>query len=77
MPGPKALSPSLRNFLAWPWGQNVACSWDGQTLTLQADNDFDEKGLALMDEFSDAIAACIMGTFGYGIRVVSIARLPE
>jgi hypothetical protein len=64
-------------FLCRPWHQNVMRNWDGQTLTLQADNDFDEKGLALMDEFSDAVAACVTGTFGYGIRLVSMARLAE
>ena len=36
--------------------QNV--TWLGTQLLLQADNDFDSKGLAL-DEFGDAISACI------------------
>jgi hypothetical protein len=44
----------------------------GLRLVLQADNDFDSNGLALMDEFSDAIAACIADRFDGGIDVVSI-----
>jgi hypothetical protein len=76
-PGADGAAAITEEFLSRPWHQNVVCSWDGQTLTLQADNDFDEKGLALMDEFSDAVSACVMGTFGYGIRLVSMARLAE
>jgi hypothetical protein len=38
-----------------PLYKNVKCEWDGSRLILQADNDFDSSGLALMDEFSDAI----------------------
>jgi hypothetical protein len=34
---------------------------------------FDSNGLALMDEFSDAIAACITDGFEGGIDVVSIS----
>ena len=29
-----------------PWHENVRCEWDGSQLVLQADNDFDSKGLA-------------------------------
>ena len=46
-----------------PWHENVTCVWDGSQLTLQAENDFDSNGLALVDEFSDAISACIEGGF--------------
>jgi len=74
--GPKGTVAIAEEFLSSPWLQNVMCNWDGQTLTLQADSDFDEKSLALTGEF-DAVAACVMGTLGYGIRIVSIARLSE
>ena len=42
-----------------PWHQNVHCSWDGARVILQADNDYDPSGEALLDEFSDAVCACI------------------
>ena len=35
------------------------CTWDGERLILQADNDYDPEGLALLDEFSDNISAFI------------------
>jgi hypothetical protein len=57
------------------WHRNVACQWDGSRLTLQADNDFDSDGLALMDEFSDAISACVGGIDG-DIVVESVTLLP-
>jgi hypothetical protein len=58
-----------------PWHQNVSCKWDGSQLILQADNDFDSDGLALLDEFSDAISACIEELFDGGIDIVSVSPL--
>lgn len=58
-----------------PWHKNVTCEWDGVRLVLQADNDFDSDGLALCDEFSDAISACIRDYFDGKIEVVSITPL--
>lgn len=58
------------------WHQNVHCGWDGSRLILQADNDFDSNGLALLDEFSDAISASITDGFDGGIDVVSGSTLP-
>jgi len=54
----------------------VICKWDGSQLILQADNDFDASGLALRDEFSDAISACIRDAFDGDIEVLSVAPLP-
>lgn len=59
-----------------PWQQNVRCEWDGQELLLFAENDWDADAKALLDEFSDAISACIPGTFGYGIEIRSISSDP-
>jgi hypothetical protein len=42
---------------------------------LQADNDFDSNGLALLDKFSDAIAASVKNGFDGGIDVVSARPL--
>jgi hypothetical protein len=60
-----------------PWHQNVSCEWDGSQLILQADNDFDSDGLSLLDEFSDAISACIEEGFDGGIDIVSVSPLPS
>ena len=57
-----------------PWHQNVHCSWDGRRLILQADNDIDSNGLALTDEFSDAIAAYVAELFDGKIKVESITE---
>jgi hypothetical protein len=45
--------------------------WDGSALILQADNDFDSNGLALLDEFSDAVSACVKDAFDGLIEVLS------
>jgi hypothetical protein len=60
-----------------PWHQNVLCEWNGQELLLHAESDWDVDGKALLDEFSDAISACIAGTFGYGLEVKSIIVVPS
>ena len=59
-----------------PWHSNVQCSWDGTRLILQADNQVDSSGLALMDEFSDAISAYIAELFDGEIKVESIVEVP-
>ena len=59
-----------------PWHANVTCVRDGSQLFLQADNDFDSNGLALVDEFSDAISTCIEGRFDGNIEVLSMRRMP-
>jgi hypothetical protein len=64
-------------FVHRPWHQNVRCSWDGTHLILTAENDFDADGLALTDEFSDEISACISGGFDGNLRVVSIMEVPR
>ena len=63
-------------FARRPWHKNVSCNWDGSRLILQADNDFDSDGLALMDEFSDAISACLKDVGNGSIVVQSITELP-
>ncbi len=60
-----------------PWHQHVTCKWNGSQLVLQADNDFDPGGRALVDEFSDAISACISIGFDGDIEIVSATPLPS
>jgi hypothetical protein len=57
--GAEAASDITEEFTHRPWHQNVRCEWDGSRLVLQVDNDFDSNGLALRDEFSDAISAML------------------
>lgn len=73
--GAVAARDITEEFTHRPWHKNVRCEWDGSRLVLQADNDFDSDGLALLDEFSDAIAATIKDGFGGSIDVVSVAPL--
>lgn len=58
-----------------PWHQDVICSWDGELLVLEAANDFDSDGLALHDEFSDVISACIHEGFDGDITILSVTSL--
>jgi len=58
-----------------PWHQNVTCVWDGSRLILQADDDFDSKGLTLLEEFSVVITACIKDGFDGDIEVLSVTTL--
>jgi hypothetical protein len=58
-----------------PWHENVQCEWNGAVLILIAENDYDSDGRALLDEFSDAIAACIAEGFDGNIRLVSVKEL--
>lgn len=74
--GEVAARDITEEFIHRPWHQNVRCEWDGSRLTLQGENDFDSNGLALLDEFSDAISASIADGFNGGIEVVSVSPLP-
>ena len=58
-----------------PWHSNVNCTWDGSRLILQADNDVDSDGLALLDEFSDCTAAYIKELFDGEIKIESITQV--
>jgi hypothetical protein len=73
--GPVAAQDITEEFSHRPWHKDVSCVWDGSALILQADNDFDSSGLALLDEFSDAISACIKDSFDGDLRVLSIREL--
>jgi hypothetical protein len=71
--GAVAARDITEEFANRPWHRNVHCEWDGSRLILQADHDFDSNGLALLDEFSDAISASITDGFDGGIDVVSVS----
>lgn len=73
--GLQAVTDVAEEFTHRPWHENVECKWNDGALLLSAENDYDPKGLALMDEFSDAISACTAADFGYRIRLVSATDL--
>lgn len=73
--GETAAREISEEFAHRPWHQNVRCEWDGSRLVLHAENDFDSNGLALMDEFSDAIAAVISEPLEGDIEIVSVAQV--
>ena len=54
---------------------DVHCWWDGRSLFLTAWNDFDDTGLALRDEFSDAISAYVKGSFDGEIETVEVLSM--
>jgi hypothetical protein len=53
------LDDLLQEFAERPWQTSVRCRWDNDQIFLLARNDYDSTGQALLDEFSDAICACI------------------
>ena len=73
--GVQAATDVAEEFTHRPWHENVECQWGDGVLLLSAENDYDPEGLALMDEFSDAISACLAADFGYSIRLVSATSL--
>ena len=73
--GEAAARDITEEFTHRPWHQNVRCEWDGSRLLLHAENDYDSNGLALMDEFSDAISACIDEPLEGNIEVLSVATV--
>lgn len=75
--GPSGTKAIREEFAHRPWHTNVKCTWDGLRLILQGDNDFDSNGLALMDEFSDAISACISNAGEGTIEFLSVDALAD
>jgi hypothetical protein len=55
-----------------PHHSNVACRFSGRDLILVAENDYDERGLALMDEFSDCISAYVREPLEGPVRILAI-----
>jgi hypothetical protein len=55
----EAVADMLSEFSERPWQQNVTCEWKEGVLRLSAQSDVDSHGLALLDEFQDAVVAYI------------------
>jgi len=73
--GDQAATNITEEFSKNPWHHNPKCTWDKTTLRLEVDTDFDSQGLALRDEFSDAIVACVVNAEYTNMRVVSVAEV--
>jgi hypothetical protein len=58
-----------------PHHGTVRCMFDDGKLVLQAENDWDADGVALMDQFSDCISAYIATPFGGDIRLISSTEI--
>jgi hypothetical protein len=72
--GPQAAKDITAEFAEHrPWYKRVQCTWDGSRLLLQADNENDTDGIALIDEFSDCLSAYITELFDGDIRVESVS----
>jgi len=59
------------------WHQNAVWTWDGASLHLSVENDFDKNGLATSDEFSDEITACVRDGFDGELVIVSVETLSQ
>jgi len=71
----KAASCIQEEFAQRPHHQNVLCTLSEKSLILTVENDFDSTGLALSDEFSDAITACISEIFDGTIEIRSVIAI--
>jgi hypothetical protein len=70
------LDDILDEFKHRPWHTNVRCHVDSGVLVLTAVNDYDTDGLALLDEFSDAVVACLeLGGATVSFQVQSVTPL--
>jgi hypothetical protein len=65
----------VEEFRHRPWHQNVTCKWANGLLHLDADNDYDRNGKALLDEFMDAVVACVKASGDIHFEIVSVQRV--
>jgi hypothetical protein len=73
--GPKAAQNITANFAKRNWHSSAVCNWNGTSLTLVVENDFDRDGRATLDEFSDEISACVSDGFDGDLRVLSVTEI--
>ena len=72
--GAEAARDIAEGFKKRPWHQNVECDWDGKTLLLTAENDYDPEGLALSDELSDELSANVE-PFDGDMKILSVEKI--
>lgn len=71
--GVAAPADILEEFTHRPWHKNVRAGWNDNSLWLEAMNDYDADGQALLDEFWDVVIACVdaKGTISFNIEDVA------
>ena len=74
--GSNAPADIVEEFRQRPWHQNVACKWDSGMLWLEADNNYDADGQALLDEFWDVVIACVKASGTIHFEIVSVQTVP-
>lgn len=57
--GQGAVACICEEFTRRPWHEAVHCEWTAGVLRLAATNEYDRSGQALLDEFGDAVHACL------------------
>lgn len=55
----EAVADMLSEFAQRPWHQAVTCEWKNGVLRLSTQSEGDPAGMALLDEFQDAVVAYI------------------
>ena len=73
--GAAAVDDILEEFTHRPWHTNVSCEWKDGVLRLSGTNEVDETGLALLDEFGDAISACVNYAGRIHLAIESVSRV--
>ena len=69
---PDALADVEGEFSKRTWHHIVHCGWEGSALILVVENNYDNDGAAVADEFSDTVAAYAPRTSEYQVRVLSV-----
>ena len=57
--GEQAAIDVTEEFSHRKWHRSARAIWTDGVLSLYAENDYDDTGLALQDEFSDAVIGCV------------------
>lgn len=72
--GPQMATDITDGFKERTWHEKVVCSYEDGGLTLTSENDFDDNGLATLDEFSDEFSANLLRSYedDGNLRVLSV-----
>jgi hypothetical protein len=73
----EAVQDMLAEFKERPWQEQVSCEWNEGVLRLSAQNQADATGLALLDEFGDAICAYVNYGGPIHVEVESVVKLTQ
>lgn len=71
----EAVADMVAEFALRPWQEAVACEWRDGVLRLSAQNPSDSTGLALHDEFWDAVHAYINYSGTIRVEVESVVEV--